>query len=330
MLEVSDLLFTHLFRVPPPMIEPAPLSFLEKFHTKEYLQRIKQMSENGMGGNAGHAPFGPGSFEIAQYAVGACFSCADEIMRPDNGIKNGYALVRPPGHHAERDIGLGFCLLANVALTAIYLKDKYHLKKVAIVDFDAHHGNGTQQAFYNDPNVLFMSVHQDRNYPTNSGLVTEIGEGAGEGYTINIPLPAGSGIGAYEYVTDRVFVPALLAFEPEFILVSCGFDANAFDPLARMMLCSSTYQYMTKNIMQVASKVCQDRMLYVHEGGYSPVVVPMCGLKTIETLCGIEDKDSKVEDPFDAIIKRKGGQELKDAEKLVVDEAYKVVQKYLL
>jgi acetoin utilization deacetylase AcuC-like enzyme len=328
MLEVTNLLHTHLYRIPPQTIQPATIEDLTKFHTLEYIERIRELSE-GKGGNAGHAPFGHGSFNIAQYAVGACFGCVDEIMNPNNTIKNAYALVRPPGHHAEKDKGLGFCLVANVALTAMYARDKYNLKRIAIVDFDAHHGNGTQQAFYDTSDVLFISIHQDRNYPSNSGLVSEIGEGDGTGYNINIPLPPGSGTGAYEYAFDKVVIPAIESYQPELILVSCGFDASAFDPLARMMLCSSAYVSMTQKLMDVASLVCQDRLCYIHEGGYSTTVVPMCGLKTIETLCGITNEESNVIDPFDEIIKRKAGHELKDTEKQVVDQSSLIVTNYL-
>jgi acetoin utilization deacetylase AcuC-like enzyme len=153
-------------------------------------------------------------------------------------VGNAYALTRPPGHHAERSVGLGYCVFNNVAVAAAHAMAAHGVERIAVVDFDVHHGNGTQQIFYDDPRVLFLSIHQDGNYPTHSGAVTETGSGAGDGYTINVPLPPGSGSGAYRAAFDRVVRPALDAYKPQLVLVSAGFDAGYMDPLGHMM-CSS-------------------------------------------------------------------------------------------
>lgn len=146
---------------------------------------------------APHSPRGrSGSFEIALLALGGCLALVDEICA--GKVRNGYALVRPPGHHAESDIGRGYCLLNNIALSAMHAQRRHGLRRIAIFDFDVHHGNGTQKAFYSDDSVLFISVHQDRNFPHDSGLTEEVGQGRGEFFNINIPLPVGSGGGAYE------------------------------------------------------------------------------------------------------------------------------------
>jgi acetoin utilization deacetylase AcuC-like enzyme len=328
-LEATNLILSHLYRIPSNLIQPAPLELLYKFHTKEYIDRIQKLSLIHGSHDAGESvPFGKGSFEIARHAVGACLSCVDSIMDPMNNIKNGYALVRPPGHHAERDKGRGYCMLANVALTAIHLQQQYNLKKIAIFDFDVHHGNGTQQAFYNDPSVLYISIHEEDHFPKNSGHLNETGEGDGVGYNLNIPLPPGSGIGAYQYAMDQAVVPALEKFKPDFILVSAGYDACILDPLGRMQLVSSSYRYMTEKLLQVASEVCQDRLCFFHEGGYSPILVPLCGYKVIETLCGISESESQVEDPFDKEEVPKTTQRLKPHEKVVVDQAVELINKY--
>ena len=205
-------------------------------------------------------------------------------------MKNAYVLCRPPGHHAERDEGKGFCLLNNIALAAFHALSNLGTKKICIVDYDVHHGNGTQQAFYEDDRVLFISIHQDSNYPLNSGSIDEAGSGRGYLYNINIPLPPGSGSGAYRESFESIILPAITSFQPELILVSSGFDASFLDPLATMMLTSVDYAYFTKSLVDVANSLpdCKGKLVFVHEGGYSDVYVPFCGLAVIEELSGIK------------------------------------------
>src|SRR5205807_9423614 len=153
-------------------------------------------------------------------------------------VDNAYALTRPPGHHAEAGEGRGFCVFANIAVAVRYAQEELGVGRAAIVDWDVHHGNGTEHAFYDDPSVLAISLHQDNNYPPNSGAITDTGSGAGEGYNINVPLPAGSGVGAYVAAFERAVVPALRAYQPELIIIASGLDASAMDPLASMMMTS--------------------------------------------------------------------------------------------
>src|SRR5437588_7371144 len=206
LVEVSGLL-DHLVQLKP---RPATEDEILRLHAREYVERIKKMSSE-MGGDAGElTPFGPGSYEIALLAAGGCMTAVDAVL--DGKVDNAYALVRPPGHHAERDMGRGFCIFANTALAALHARRALGLERVAIVDWDVHHGNGTEHAFYEDPSVLTISVHQDNNFPPGSGAITHIRSGAGQGYSLNIPLPAASGVGPYVPPFDRAVAPALRAF----------------------------------------------------------------------------------------------------------------------
>jgi len=202
--------------------------------------------------------------------------------------------VRPPGHHAEPDQGRGYCLFANVPVAIEALRAAGRVERVAIFDYDVHHGNGAQKIYWNDPNVLAISVHQDRLFPTDSGMVHERGEGAGEGRNINVPLPAGSGDGAYLAVVEEVAVPAIRAFQPDLIMVSSGFDPSAFDPLGRMSVTSGGFKAMAERLLALADEVTGGKIVFSHEGGYSPVHVPFCGLAVLEALTGV---DTGVEDP---------------------------------
>eukprot|EP00761_Pharyngomonas_kirbyi_P014307 gb/GECH01014337.1/.p1 GENE.gb/GECH01014337.1/~~gb/GECH01014337.1/.p1 ORF type:complete len:343 (+),score=94.80 gb/GECH01014337.1/:1-1029(+) len=276
---------------------PATEEELLRVHSRDYLDRIRKASEEDGGGEAGdHAPFGPGSFNIAQLAAGGCIQGAEAIVKGE--ARNGYALVRPPGHHAEPERGRGFCMLANVSLAAKHLLAKHsdRTKRIAIVDWDVHHGNGTQKVFYEDSSVLTISIHQDKNYPRDSGFMDEIGEGHGQGYNINVPLPPGCGHGAYMSVMDRVVTPALDAFDPDFIFVACGYDACSMDPLGHMMLHSNSYRFMTRRILDAADRLCDGRVLVVHEGGYSEEYVPYCGLAVVEELNQRSNSNSKEEE----------------------------------
>jgi acetoin utilization deacetylase AcuC-like enzyme len=272
---------------------PATVDELCRVHGPEYVGRIRELSA-GRGGDAGsEAPFGSGSFEIASLAAGGTIAAVDAVL--DGRVDNAYALVRPPGHHALADLGMGFCIFANVAVAVRHAQAARGLGRVAVVDWDVHHGNGTQAAFWEDGSVLAISLHQDGLYPTSSGSVEEIGAGAGAGTTVNVPLPAGSGRGAYLDAMDRVVVPALERFRPELIVVACGFDAGALDPLGRMMLAAGAFGELTERLRDAADGVCEGRLVLSHEGGYSAGHVPFCGLATIEALSGLS---SGVEDPF--------------------------------
>jgi acetoin utilization deacetylase AcuC-like enzyme len=315
LVEVSGLI-DHLVQLKP---RPATEDEILRLHTREYVERIKKLSSEA-GGEAGEeTPFGRGSYEIALLAAGGCITAVDVVL--DGKVDNAYALVRPPGHHAERDRGRGFCIFGNTALAAMHARQARGLSSVAIVDWDVHHGNGTEHAFYSDPTVLTLSIHQDNNYPPASGAITDTGEGAGRGYNINVPLPPGSGVGAYVATFERVVAPALRAFRPELILIASGLDASAMDPLASMMMTSEGYRTLTRIVLAVARDVCGGRLVACHEGGYSPAYVPYCGLAIIEELAGIR---TGLDDPLLGLLAGFGGQEIQPHQEAVVQEAAKL------
>jgi acetoin utilization deacetylase AcuC-like enzyme len=290
-----------------------------RLHTREYMDRIKEASAS-RGGEAGEeTPFGHGSYDIAMLAAGGCLTAVEAVL--DGKVDNAYALVRPPGHHAEKDQGRGFCIFGNTALAAMHARQARGLSRVAIVDWDVHHGNGTEHAFYADPSVLTISIHQDNNYPPGSGGLGDIGSGAGEGYNINVPLPPGSGTGAYLATFDRVVGPALQAFRPELILVASGLDASAMDPLASMMMTSDGYRELAHTVLAVARDVCGGRVVACHEGGYSPAYVPYCGLAILEEMAGVR---TGLQDPLLGLLAAFGGQDLQPHQDAVIREAEKL------
>jgi acetoin utilization deacetylase AcuC-like enzyme len=287
-----------------------------RFHDRAYVERIRDLSAD-RGGDAGFGSmFSAGGYEIALLAAGGCIVAVDAVL--DSDVDVAYALVRPPGHHATRESGMGFCLFGNVAIATMHARAARGVGRVAIVDWDVHHGNGTQAAFYGDPDVLTISIHQDRSFPADTGAVTERGQGTGVGANINVPLPPGSGRGAYDAAFERIVVPAIRRHRPEMIVIACGFDASGFDPLGRMMLSSGAYRKMTATLLWLADELCDGRLVACHEGGYSTAVVPFCGLAVIETLVGHR---SGVEDPFEPLIAGSGGQELQPHQLAMVERA---------
>lgn len=285
--------------------EPLTDDQIAMFHTRDYMKRIKEMSDNG-GGDAGElTPFGAGGYEIAALSAAGPLTAGRAILKGE--IDNAYVLNRPPGHHAEADIGRGFCIFANGVLAAMNLRKEFGDMKIAILDWDVHHGNGAQKAFYNDPTTLVISIHQYKNYPQDTGFVEEAGDGDGYGYNINIPLPPGSGHGAYLHAMDTVVAPALEAFRPDMIFVLSGFDAGGVDPFGRNMAHSGTYREMTLRMKALAEKLCGGKLLIMHEGGYSPAYTPFCGIAVIEALTG---ENTGVQDPFFEMLSGYGMQEL--------------------
>lgn len=316
--EVSGLL-DHLVPIKP---RPATEAEVLRFHTREYVDRIRELSATGYGDGGENCPVGPSSYEIALLSAGGCMEAIDAVI--DGRVDNAYALVRPPGHHAVADQGMGFCIFGNVALSIMHAMAERGVGRVATVDWDVHHGNGTQQAFYDNPNVLTISVHQDNLYPVESGPMSDTGTGAGEGYNINVPLPPGSGHGAYLAVLEQVIVPALRRFKPEIIVVPCGFDASPIDPMGRQMAYSETYRAMTRAVMEVANEVCGGRILMTHEGGYAPAYTPFCGLAVVEELSGIRTESV---DPFAEYLGGLGGQELQPHQESVIAAARKLAER---
>ena len=251
------------------------------------------MSAAGYGEVGRSAYIGAGTYEIALLAAGGAMEAVDAVL--SGTVDNCYALLRPAGHHAEADSGMGFCIFNNAALAAIHARTDCGIKRIAIIDWDVHHGNGTQVAFYDDPHTLTISIHQDGRFPLHTGKLDERGEGAGFGCNINVPLPPGCGHGAYVATFEQVVAPALDAFEPDLIIVSSGYDAGGFDSMAHMMAHSDTFRMMAETVTAAADRHCGGRLVVLHEGGYSTYHVPFCGLAVIETMVG---EPSGVTDPY--------------------------------
>lgn len=312
LLDVSGL-SDHLDMVRP---RPATVDEIRRFHTAGYVDRVRALSDAN-GGNAGDDVFfGPGSFEIAQLAAGGAIVAMDAVL--SGGARNAYALIRPPGHHALADMGMGYCIFGNAVIAIHHARALHGLGRVAVVDWDVHHGNGTEAAFYEDGETLTISLHQDNLYPAGSGAVDDNGAGAGLGANINIPLPPGSGHGAYLAAMERVVIPALDRFRPDVIVVACGYDASACDPLGRMMLHSDSFRQMTAQIMAAADRLCDGRVVMTHEGGYSASFVPYCGLAVLECLSGVR---SQITDPFLPIMTDYGQQDLQPHQQAAIARA---------
>lgn len=249
-------------------IDPVPTTdeWILQVHTEQYLQRLKTAApQTGRVSLGPDTSMSPGSLSAALLAAGGLLQAVDFIMA--GHVASAFCAVRPPGHHAESDHAMGFCLLNNVAIAAKYIQQRHGLTRVLIVDWDVHHGNGTQHAFYEDPSVCFFSTHQFPFYP-GTGSGTETGRGAGEGMTINVPMSPGYGNEEYREVFQRVLVPAADAFKPEFVIISAGFDAHCDDPLASMSVTEEGYKDLTQIVVDIATRHCQGRILSSLEGGY--------------------------------------------------------------
>ena len=274
--------------------EPATREDLERIHPVNYLEQFKTMSDTG-GGNAGiYSPFGAGSYEIAALSAGLAKAAVSDVV---NGTtRNAYALSRPPGHHCLKEQSMGFCLLANIPIAVEAARANHGLGRVAVLDWDVHHGNGTQAIYYDRGDTLTISIHQESCFPPGQGSANEIGRGDGEGTNLNIPLLPGGGHQSYLDAVELLALPAIKAFEPDLIVIASGLDANAFDPLGRMQAYSGTFRQMTHQVMALADDICGGRVVAIHEGGYAEVVVPFCGLAIIEELSGHR---TDVVDPFE-------------------------------
>lgn len=302
-------------------IDSATRDELKLFHTEAYIDRVKDMSD-GVGGDAGEfTPFGPGSYEIACLSAGGALTAGRAILRGE--IANAYVLNRPPGHHAEADLGRGFCIFGNGVIAAKALREEFGLGRIAILDWDVHHGNGTQKGFYDDPDTLVISMHQYGFYPPDSGFVEETGAGAGEGYNINVALPPGSGHGAYLHTMETVVAPAIDRFQPDFLIVLSGFDGGAIDPLGRNMAYSETYRSMTAQMKALAEAHCGGKLMVLHEGGYSAAYTPFCGIAVVEALAGVA---SGVEDPFLPVLAGMGMQDLQPHQAAEIARSAALVQ----
>ncbi|MBE9535592.1 MAG: histone deacetylase [Proteobacteria bacterium] len=206
------------------------------------------------------------SLEVARLAVGGCLNMVDEIM--SGRIVKGFAFVRPPGHHAEKERGMGFCLFNNIAIAARHLMKEHGLQRIAIIDWDLHHGNGTEHSFYSEKGLLYLSMHQSPCYPGTGGL-RDVGTGEGEGFNVNLPIAAGAGDAEYLKAFDELFLPIMERYRPEIILVSAGFDTHRLDPLGAMELSAAGFGAMGQRLSELAGQVCGGKIGFFLEGGYS-------------------------------------------------------------
>jgi len=259
--ELADL--KGLFEEIPP--RPATRAEIAAVHDPKYVDRIAATAGQPELHLDAATVTSPRTYEVSLLAAGGFLAAIDAVM---DGLPTAFALVRPPGHHAERDRAMGFCIFNNIAIGAHYAMSKHGLKRILIVDWDLHHGNGTQHAFYADPRVLYFSTHQYPFYP-GTGQYTEVGEGKGKGYTVNIPLSPGCGDADYANLFRHCLRPICLEYEPQLILVSAGFDIYHRDPLGGMAVTEQGFARLTDIIMEMAEAVCDGRVVMTLEGGYN-------------------------------------------------------------
>ena len=263
LLDLAETLDKKRFQILPP--KAASRTDIEFCHGADYVKLVEATSKTNLYALDGDTIVCRDSFGVGLLAVGGFLRLIDSIAAGE--AQNGFALVRPPGHHALRDRAMGFCLFNTIAIGAHHLKKAFGVKRIMIMDWDVHHGNGTQDSFYEDPSVLFVSTHQFPYYP-GTGAVTEVGLNAGEGYTLNIPLPAGCGDAEYMRVFNDVVVPAAKEFEPEWILVSAGFDPHRRDPLGGMEVTEAGFTGMARLLLELADQYTGGKIAFLLEGGY--------------------------------------------------------------
>ncbi len=269
---------------------PLDLELLSTMHDPNYIKRVEMVAESGWGMLDPDTYVNARSYEAALMAAGGLINAVEAVLLGQ--VDNGFALVRPPGHHALRDRGMGFCLFNNVALAAQYAIEQHGLPRILIVDFDVHHGNGTQDAFYERDDVLYFSTHQYPHYP-GTGHWREKGQGRGEGYTVNVPLPEGVGDEGYTQAFEEILLPLAHRYNPDLILVSAGYDAHWVDPLASMRLSTTGFHHLTTILVSLAEELCQGRLVLTLEGGYDLDALSHSVLATFAAL-----KREEAEDPL--------------------------------
>ncbi|MBI5789436.1 MAG: histone deacetylase [Candidatus Schekmanbacteria bacterium] len=235
-------------------------------HTPEHIQNIEAACKQGVGNLDPDTMICKDSYHVALLAAGGVLTAVDALFTGQ--INNAFCAVRPPGHHAETNIAMGFCLFNNIAIAARYAQQKNYCERVLILDWDAHHGNGTQHAFWEDSSVFYCSLHQYPHYP-GSGAEEERGAGSGEGFTLNLPMPVNACDQTYMQALTEKFIPAAEKFAPQLILISAGFDAHTADPLADLAITTDGFRHMTDLVLKLAEQICQGRIISVLEGGYN-------------------------------------------------------------
>jgi acetoin utilization deacetylase AcuC-like enzyme len=281
-------LLDHLHQIEAP----APASVvLAPVHSRRYLEALDRACAQGGGWFDPDTYCTSRSCDVARSAAGACIATTDAVLTGE--VRSAFAAVRPPGHHARPEQAMGFCLLNNVAIAARHAQRRHNAGRIAIVDIDVHHGNGTQEAFYDDPTVLYVSTHQYPFYP-GTGPAAETGPPEADGTNVNIPLPAGCGDAEYRAVFEQIVEPVVRRYRPQLLLVSCGFDAHFADPLAMMSLSVDGYGELMSRLRALAEELCDGRTVVVLEGGYDLTAVAWGVRRAIEVLLG----DQPTPDPL--------------------------------
>lgn len=288
-LEKQDW-FKSLKRLSPRVAER---EWVEEIHDSRYMDRAADACRVGLPYlDTLDVSISEQSYGIAMLATGAALKLADRLIAGD--ISNGFGLIRPPGHHAEHGTAMGFCLFNNIAILARYLQKQYGLEKILILDWDVHHGNGTQHTFEEDPSVLYVSLHQYPFYP-GTGAVSETGIGRGQGATLNCPMVAGATDEDYQRAFTESILVKVNSYKPEFVLISAGFDAHVADPLAQVCLSTSCYTWMTERAMELADQHAEGRLISLLEGGYNLNMLPLCVAEHLKVLSGATDQDKAAE-----------------------------------
>jgi acetoin utilization deacetylase AcuC-like enzyme len=287
--EIDELGIAQRWRRIDP--RPARSEQLELVHTKAHVERVRHAVSRAPCWLDPDTPVSRASYDVALLAAGGVLACTDAVCQGE--IDRAFAFVRPPGHHAGPDRAMGFCLFNNVALAAAWLKRFHRLERVAVADIDVHHGNGTQECFYDDPGVLFISTHQYPFYP-GTGSFGETGVQAGRGYTLNFPLPAGTGDDILVPLYARIVVPVLEQYRPQFILVSAGFDALREDPLGGLTVSSEGYGSVASSLLRAADSCCEGRICFVLEGGYSPAGLRECARAFLTRMESPDPRESEL------------------------------------
>lgn len=283
-------------------IEPRPAKEkeIQMVHASSYVNAIKETSGKGRTQLDPDTATSARSYEVALLAAGGLLKAIDLVM--DGKIQNGFAIVRPPGHHAEASRAMGFCLFNNIAIGAEYLVQNHGIKRILVIDWDLHHGNGTQHSFYSRSDVLYFSTHQFPHYP-GTGHWDEIGQDKGKGFTVNVPLSGGKTDEDYLFIFRKILAPIASDFKPEFILVSAGFDIYKADPLGGMQISEDGFGALTSELMSVAHKFSKDRILFTLEGGYNLQGLSE-GVKQVLLYLGGEGKKPQIGEDISPITER--------------------------
>jgi len=269
----------------------ASIEELSLVHSEQHIAHVQDVGQGGGGWLDADTVMSSDSYQAALYAAGGVIRASEAVMQGE--VDSAFALVRPPGHHATATRAMGFCLFNNVAIAAKYALAKYNLERIAIIDFDVHHGNGTQESFYDNSQVLYVSTHESPFYP-GTGSVDETGKGEAKGMTVNIPLPAGCGDAEYLLAFEQIIVPAVKRFNPQLILVSAGYDTHWADGLAMMQVGVTGFAQMVKIIKGLADELCSGRLVLTLEGGYNLTALAASVKATFDILLG----NASIEDPL--------------------------------